>query len=242
MKNLKSYIIPDIHGRDFWKPIMDNKDDNIIFLGDYVDPYPYEGYTNKDAFNCLNEIIEFKKSNPNRVTLLIGNHDFHYICNNNSGSRYSIEYAPLYKKLYNDNKNLFEIAKFEYFNLKPILFTHAGIDYIWWDEHKEYIDSLKMNNNYEFILKQMFNDKQSYFSEIGPTRWGMNIAGSPIWSDCTDDNFIKYDKDLIQIVGHTQLRSQIYHNKDTNVFCTDVRKICEMDDDNIIKISEKYNE
>lgn len=36
-------IIPDIHSRNFYKPILENKNDKIIFLGDYGDPYPHEG-------------------------------------------------------------------------------------------------------------------------------------------------------------------------------------------------------
>ena len=35
-------IIPDVHGRVFWKEIVKNSEDKIIFLGDYVDPYPGE--------------------------------------------------------------------------------------------------------------------------------------------------------------------------------------------------------
>lgn len=31
-------IIPDVHGRTFWKYAID-KYDKVIFLGDYLDPY-----------------------------------------------------------------------------------------------------------------------------------------------------------------------------------------------------------
>ena len=34
-------VIPDIHGRIFWKDAT-KFDGEIIFLGDYVDPYPHE--------------------------------------------------------------------------------------------------------------------------------------------------------------------------------------------------------
>ena len=43
-------IIPDIHGRDFWKKAVDSKGyDKIIFLGDYTDPYDFEGITEETA-------------------------------------------------------------------------------------------------------------------------------------------------------------------------------------------------
>lgn len=40
----KILIIPDVHGRTFWKYAIDNIDkyDKVIFLGDYLDPYFWE--------------------------------------------------------------------------------------------------------------------------------------------------------------------------------------------------------
>lgn len=35
----KILIIPDLHGRSFWKEPCNNWKDKIIFLGDYHDPY-----------------------------------------------------------------------------------------------------------------------------------------------------------------------------------------------------------
>ena len=39
----KIFIIPDVHGRDFWKKAYDyvDKVDEVIFLGDYLDPYEF---------------------------------------------------------------------------------------------------------------------------------------------------------------------------------------------------------
>lgn len=33
------YIVPDVHCRSFYKPILQIKDKPIVFLGDYMDPY-----------------------------------------------------------------------------------------------------------------------------------------------------------------------------------------------------------
>ena len=36
-------IIPDVHGRDFWrKAVCENPDGEFVFLGDYLDPYGFE--------------------------------------------------------------------------------------------------------------------------------------------------------------------------------------------------------
>jgi len=73
-------IIPDIHGRSFWKEaVKGHENDNIVFLGDHLDPYSFEGITPSQAQNSLEEIIEFKKAHMDNVVLLLGNHDLDYI-------------------------------------------------------------------------------------------------------------------------------------------------------------------
>ena len=51
----------------------------IIFLGDYLDPYAHENISQEEALANFKEIIAFKQANKDRVTLLIGNHEIHYI-------------------------------------------------------------------------------------------------------------------------------------------------------------------
>jgi UDP-2,3-diacylglucosamine pyrophosphatase LpxH len=75
----KIIIVPDVHGRTFWRSVLKNKDDTIVFLGDYCDPYLDEGITHKDCIRELTDILEFKKQNPERVVLLLGNHDISHM-------------------------------------------------------------------------------------------------------------------------------------------------------------------
>ena len=72
-------IIPDVHGRTFWRKAVKEYmgDEPILFLGDYLDPYAYEEISPADAFEVFHEIMDIKKSNPEAVTLLLGNHDLH---------------------------------------------------------------------------------------------------------------------------------------------------------------------
>lgn len=70
---MKLIICPDIHCRDFYKPVLELKDTPVIFLGDYLDPYSYEGCSFEDGLANLKEITDFAKNNKN-VTLLTGNH------------------------------------------------------------------------------------------------------------------------------------------------------------------------
>lgn len=70
-KDRKLIIIPDVHGRDFWrKAAEDNPDAEFIFLGDYLDPYDFEAISEEEAFHGLEDILRFKEENPDRVTLL----------------------------------------------------------------------------------------------------------------------------------------------------------------------------
>ena len=73
----KVIIVPDVHGRTFWRLAKEKVDevDKIVFLGDYLDPYPAEGITTEDAIKEFEEIIEFKKNYNDKVILLYGNHD-----------------------------------------------------------------------------------------------------------------------------------------------------------------------
>ena len=48
----KILVIPDCHGRTFWKDAVEKhaeECDKIVFLGDYLDPYPWEGITRRQA-------------------------------------------------------------------------------------------------------------------------------------------------------------------------------------------------
>ena len=63
---MKTLIIPDVHGRIFWKTpaeefLKNNSERKIVFLGDYLDPYKGEGISQERAINNFSDIIEFKK-------------------------------------------------------------------------------------------------------------------------------------------------------------------------------------
>ena len=90
MNNIHALLVPDVHGREFWKEpvktVLENSEAEIIFLGDYLDPYPdefdsdfeldYKASTDylQTTIDNFKEIIELKKQYPDRITLLLGNH------------------------------------------------------------------------------------------------------------------------------------------------------------------------
>lgn len=82
MNNFKILVIPDVHGREFWrKPVnqtLENTNARIVFLGDILDCYSHEfesGVNYKQqAIERFKEIINLKKQHNNRIRLLLGNH------------------------------------------------------------------------------------------------------------------------------------------------------------------------
>ena len=64
-------IIPDVHGRTFWREAVNTLQyAHIVFLGDYTDPYPSEGISQEDAYDNFADIIEF--AIDHRIGHLVG--------------------------------------------------------------------------------------------------------------------------------------------------------------------------
>lgn len=130
-------IIPDVHGRTFWKePVYNNinKDDtHIVFLGDYLDAYKgFEDISDEDAIANFEEIIDVAKT-ANNITLLLGNHDLHYFPQliNLWGCRRYEKYKNDISNMFISNLNLFKIAYDIDIKGKKYLFTHAGVNEGW---------------------------------------------------------------------------------------------------------------
>ncbi len=77
---MKIIILPDIHGRDFWQVAREHIDacDRVVFLGDYFDPYSFEGVSVVKAIENFRQILLFVKEFPDKVVMLLGNHDMPY--------------------------------------------------------------------------------------------------------------------------------------------------------------------
>ena len=202
MKN-EILIVPDVHGRNFWLPALDYQGD-IIFLGDYTDPYPQEGITDEEAYQGMLKIVEFKQNNPDRVTLLIGNHEMHYYNEALSAGRFSREYFPKYHEILTGEttKGLFQICK----QIDNYLFIHAGLIKVWYDRH--YKDLENLGATVEEQLNKAFFEKIYIFHEAAwKFRGGLDDAGSPLWADYREflEEKEHFPPDVIQIIGHTQI-------------------------------------
>ena len=206
---MKILCIPDIHCRKFWRKTVTNnigKVDKVIFLGDYLDPYPkeikecpelMECKSWDDSFNIvnmLNDIISLKKNEPNKFILLCGNHTCSYIWSKfNVATRTDYRNWEKYHKIFSENLNLFNLVWIE----NNVIFSHAGISKGWANDFlynsMEYDEGAELENNsiaFEAarVLKDTsLEDFNKYYidaiSHISRYRNGDYIYGSCEWAD-----------------------------------------------------------
>lgn len=184
-------IIPDVHGRSFWRRAVQDasEDGTVIFLGDYLDPYPWEEITPGDATRMLQEIIALKMARPDRVVLLLGNHDMGYLNPDINFCRRDHFGAMRNQDLLEKNLDLFQITHVETLGHHPMLFSHAGIGTSWLDRHRDMLGNGPFNPG---ILNDMLHDSgrrealYGALSEAAFFRGGEQPTGSPIWADVNE--------------------------------------------------------
>lgn len=210
----KILIVPDVHGRAFWHRAMELIDqvDQIVFLGDYLDPYSHEGISFDLALEEFHKILEFKEEYPELVTLLAGNHDFHYLIKDFMDcSRRNYDKLDELHKLYNDNSD-----KFNLFYIDPDgwLFSHAGIYKEWMDKYEFTLEDLN--------LKTFLGSHWPALEDLSWYRGGYNPVGSCIWADIRESVKHEVFPGYRQVVGHTQLNAKPYITD--SIMCLDVRR------------------
>ena len=205
---MKILINPDIHGRVFWKYALEHKDefDKVVFLGDYLDPYSPDLLETEES--NFKEIIQFKRDNPDKVILLLGNHDCHYISYKIlNSSRYNSLKAEEYQKLFLDNMKLFQLV----YIYDKYLFSHAGV----------YEEWLKMCDlNLDNLINYNLDELAPYLNVLDYYRGGYGNVGSCIWADISDSETQKLLEGYYHIFGHTQLR---FHLTTKDWACLDCR-------------------
>lgn len=205
----KSLLLPDIHGRKFWKEACTDISgyDRVIFLGDYLDPYDFEYISVDEAIENFKEIISFKKKNMEKVVLLLGNHDMPYAFRDYyEFSSWHCLHSSMHhdeiSKFFEDNMKLFGICHVE----GNVIFTHAGIDGGWLKESVKY-DGDDMND-ISVALNKLTSDKYGLLKlfKITRNRGGNDRYGSCIWTDLHNmlsGRSMKGIESLKQVFGHT---------------------------------------
>lgn len=220
-------VVPDVHGRLFWKePVGKHIGDvdRIVFLGDYLDPYPGEDGVAQDIIGNLKEIIELKRDHAEKVVLLKGNHDEHYSSMRfrmlAGGTRMDSRNWKAIHQLFDDEKDLFKIAHLEEVGDTPYLFTHAGISVYWLNKVNSnlwHMNDNEISLDDPYIVEQINvldadEQGQEMLAVIGYRRtwYGGEKTGSVLWADLEEHLAQKqtaaYGVDRVfQVFGHTRL-------------------------------------
>lgn len=247
----KILCVPDVHGRKFWRKAIEKADeiDKVIFLGDYLDPYPDEIAINPDSMECksfddsenllkmLEDIVLLKKSNPDKYILLTGNHTDNYIWTDfNAATRIDHKNYLKYHEFFLENLDLFNLVWIE----DDVVFSHAGIVQGWTERVWEKLkfpenESPTIKEIAEVLqntpLKNFTNDYITVIGDISHYRWGDQFWGSSEWADLQEhvnlkesgpNNIVpKGDSSIYQVFGHTQLKAPLITDKWA---CLDCRK------------------
>ena len=221
---INTIIIPDVHGRTFWKDAIPYVEAGVpcIFLGDYVDPYDDEGISGLDALKNLREIIAFGHQHKDHVTMLLGNHDLSYLGDpwglwTVHSDQFCYEWADVLSELFNENAENYSLCAYWEVGGKQFLFSHAGMHPVWIDwcglfddvdksnakkletkVNELYWESLKTGERTEFM---------NALAMVGATRGGNSFAGSMVWADICEYNNVK--ENFTQIFGHTSQRNPV---------------------------------
>ncbi|MBQ2485672.1 MAG: metallophosphoesterase [Candidatus Methanomethylophilus sp.] len=227
-------IIPDVHGRSFWRDAFrDGVPGRTVFLGDYLDPYLYEGVTRSEATDCLREIISLKRENPDRIVLLLGNHDLGYLSRRVCQVRMDYGRERMNRRLLEDNLDLFDIVHEETLGGVRFLFSHAGVGQEWERDNREALGGRPFT---AAALNAMLHDPGrrddllGVLAQAGAFRGGTDPHGSPVWADV--DEFLCGDTLLpgyFHVFGHSMLSGGPLAVGQDGV-CVDCRTVFRLED------------
>ena len=210
---MKTIVIGDIHDKTVWKDIIEKEDDfdKVIFLGDYFDTF--EEVSTLDQIFNFKEICNFKRDNPNKVILLLGNHDYHYMRGIDEFYSGFNAFAKVdIGEVLFENKDITQIVHVK----DKFLFVHAGVGITWAKIKNINIDSDKIEQS----INDLFVNKPKEFKFDGIESSGNSITQGPLW--IRPQSLIgQMPNDLIQVVGHTKVKelSIDYIEKTNMILC-----------------------
>ncbi len=230
MQTQKLLVIPDLHGNSFWKELVSEKNyRKIIFLGDYFDSRNFNIGIADEIRNFL-EILRFRNENANKVEMLCGNHDLHYlhgIFSKSSG--YQFEHSEKIERIL---QPLFDetILKICYYDdVSEMLFSHAGISMKWLQSKigntsdDSIIRNLEIKDfNADFVANSInllfyhFPQEFEYQEDDDDDGSGDSAFQGPCW--IRPYSLLQNILPVSQVVGHTQQKKI---TKIKNVWFTD---------------------
>lgn len=224
---MKYILIGDIHGRTNWKQIIEKEKDadKFIFFGDYFDPYDWT-LDLDDLVNNFDEIIRFKLDNPDKVILLVGNHDLRSFVQDANECRYiDGTYERVASTFWHGIKeNIFQLC---YFINDNIVCSHAGFSKTWLNNVSLPFNEESLNNDFKRQVenKNVLIDYDFIYNkgDFWIDGSGNNIWQGPLWIR-PESLILNKPNDIIQCVGHTRIHkntNQIYKLDRTKILLCD---------------------
>lgn len=196
-------VIGDVHGLTNWQDIVNSHPNHrIVFLGDYCDPY--ECMEDEDVVDNLWNIISCKKLYPERIVLLLGNHDMHYLFDEEHfrcGSRFNPDLEERLHDMFELNRDLFVYA----YQDGERLYTHAGMGAIWFRDVFGWEKAVTRDSLPE-IARALNHPTKKQFKAmcmVGRARGGNHVYPGIFWADITEVSMPV--RGIHQVVGHNQV-------------------------------------
>lgn len=221
---MRFLFIGDVHGQKTWEHPLQKALElgyPIIFLGDYLDSRHISNGI--DVYDNLIDILEYKEKYPDKIILLLGNHDYNYMIGDNI-TGYDPVMAHDYHQLLNSKWDLFDLAWGYKSETKYTLVTHAGLSNSYYkhfilpelenpngniaklikiSEEQHVIDGLSQGKPLELHEKlNFFKDKFTLLWQIGRRTSFPLGPGSIVWADKSEIIEDAY-KGINQVIGHT---------------------------------------
>ena len=228
MEEIKILAVGDLHGKSCWQVIDFSQYDKVVFMGDYVDS---TSHSDDEILENLKEVIGAKELFPEKVVLLLGNHDIQYLfypdyrC---SGFRRSMQLSLT--ELFSRQIHLFQIA----YQINNYLFTHAGLSGPWHNRLMALVEKIPLKEMRETsTLAALLNAlnqtwHRGLLHEVGTIRGGSKEFGGVTWAD--KEELRNYPLEgFHQIVGHNPVPyiEALSFNDDTSITFVDVLGIQE---------------
>lgn len=214
---MKTLILGDIHGRLTWEDIINKEQPDLTtFLGDYVSTH--ELIPADQQLSNLEDILNYKAANPDKVILLRGNHDIQHLgyywaeCSgfdptvykHMSSSEFRERFLSLTQWIHVDEEN-------------KTIYAHAGVSEVWISETIEpYLVEGNVGPQYddgsidvEIILKLINTIEPCEVFGFIPNRisdyCGTSTSQSCVW--IRPETLAKcMVEEYTQVVGHTPVK------------------------------------
>ncbi len=204
---MKTIVIWDIHGRNIRKKIVNQDFDKVIFVWDYFDSFDI---SIADQIQNFKDILEFRdaqwmQDKFNKVCLLCGNHDWHYMSEDNT--RWT-GYSPITAIQVKDLLNNAWLISF-YDALKSDMTVLYRISHAWYTQ-KYANEFLSFIRNFDF--DNAANHIEVHRKTMNNLDWPLRIRPEELNKDLPDFKQVFWHTQIDNIILWDNINVDCLHN------------------------------